>query len=492
VTPAQGEWSTAIDATAKTNSEAHTLIRHMKSTVEPLEGNKVKLSVEVEEAEFDRDIDAAFKKLAREIRLPGFRQGKAPRRILESRIGLAPARQQALQDSVPAYLAKAVRQNDIDLIDTPKIEVTSGEDNGPVVFDAECVVRPIVTVPGYGGLRIELPAAAATDDEIDKAVDAERKRHAKLIDTNELVVSGNHVTLDISATRDDEPVPGLNVEDWAYEVGQGWITDNFDTELFGASEGEVLTFAGIPKGTEESADFTVVVQRIQTLELPEVTDEWVGDHLGEFDTIAAWRESLRTSISAEKFQQARTQVVDKAMAALAELVDEEPPETLVTQNLQGRVQSFVRQLQSQGIDVERWLQITGQDAASFIEGFREQSARAVKVDLALRAVATAEGFEISDADLDREFLRIALSVNEKVGKVRQAYERNDAIAELSAQIRNNKALEWLLHHIEMVDEHGTLLDNDSILGHSHEEHDHDHEEHDHDHEGHDHDEDGAS
>jgi len=470
----------------------------MKSTVETLEGNKVKLSVEVDEAEFDRDIDAAFKKLAREVRLPGFRQGKAPRRILESRIGLAPARQQALQDSIPVYLAKAVRENDVDLIDTPKVDVTSGEDDGPISFAAECVIRPVVTVPGYGGLRIELPAAEASEAEIDTAVDAERKRNAKLVDTGMAIVSGDHVTLDVSATREGEAVPGLNVEDWSYEVGQGWITDNFDSELIGASADDELSFDGTPKGTEIEAQFTVKVTRVQTLELPEATDEWVSDNLGEFDTVAEWRASLAVGLSATKQQQARSQVVDKATSALAELIEEEPPESLVTQNLQSRVQNFVRQLQSQGIDVDRWLEATGQDPAAFVEGFREQAHKAVKVDLGLRAVALAEGLDVTEEDIENEYQRIAIQVNEKLNKVRQAYERNDAVVELSSQIRNTRALEWLLHHIEIVDENGKHLDNDEILGHSHEDHDQDHADHDHadhDHADHDHaatEEDGAS
>lgn len=466
----------------------------MKSTVEPLEGNKVKLSVEVDEAEFDRDIDAAFKKLAREIRLPGFRQGKAPRRILESRIGLAPARQQALQDGIPVYLAKAVRENDVDLIDTPKVDVTGGEETGPVTFDAECVIRPVVTVPGYGGLRIELPSGEASEEDIDNAVDAERKRNAKLVDTGKPIVSGDQVTLDVSASRDGVPVPGLNVEDWAYEVGQGWITDNFDSELIGSSEGDELSFDGTPKGTEEEAQFTVKVQRVQMLELPEVSDEWVSDNLGEFDTVDEWRQSLAVGISATKQQQARSQVVDKATSALAELIDEDPPESLVSQNLQSRVQNFVRQLQSQGIDVDRWLEATGQDPAAFVEGFREQAHKAVKVDLGLRAIAVAEGLDVTDDDIEHEFQRIAIQVNEKVNKVRQAYERNDAVVELASQIRSTRALEWLLHHIEIVDEHGKHLDNDEVLGHTLESHDHDdeahqghgHDDHDHNHEGHDH------
>ena len=210
----------------------------MKSTLEALEGNKVKLSVNVDEAEFDKDIDAAFRKIAREVRLPGFRAGKAPRRVLEARIGVAPAREQALRDSIPQYLAKAVREHDVDLIASPEVEITAGEDDGPVGFDATCEVRPEITVPGYDGLRVELPAPAATEAEVEEAVQAQLRRHGQLSDVDRPAAHGDQVTLDLNATRDGEDLPGLNTEDWSYEIGQGWVADDFDDQLVGVSPGD--------------------------------------------------------------------------------------------------------------------------------------------------------------------------------------------------------------------------------------------------------------
>jgi len=156
----------------------------VKSTLENLEdapGKRlVKLTLTVDEAEFDRDIDQAFRKIATEVRLPGFRAGKVPRKVLEARIGVAPAREQALRDAIPVYLASAVREHDIDLIATPQVEITAGEEEGPVSFDATCEVRPDITVAGYEGLRVELASPVATDEEIDQAVRAEMRRHGSL------------------------------------------------------------------------------------------------------------------------------------------------------------------------------------------------------------------------------------------------------------------------------------------------------------------------
>jgi trigger factor len=471
----------------------------VKSTLETLEetpGKRlVKLSLTVDESEFDRDIDQAFRKIANEIRLPGFRAGKVPRKVLEARIGLAPAREQALRDAIPNYLASAVRQHDIDLIATPQVEITSGTDDGPVAFDATCELRPEVTVPGYGGLRVELPSPTATDDEIDEALQAELRRHGSLVDVDRAVQSGDHVTLTLNGTRDGEPVPGLTTEDWLYEVGKGWVAPGFDGELLGATKGAELSFTATPNGTEEPADFQVTVSNVQEMVLPEMTDDWVDENIGEFDTVAALRESLATRIGEAKLSQARGSFIDRVTSSLAELVDIEPPEALVQADLQARVQNTVQQFQAQGVSLDQWLGATGQDPAAFIEGLKTQSAKAVKVDLALRAVAAAEDVTVDDDALDAEYDRIAVQVRQKKAQVKRAYEQNDAVTDLVAQLRKSQALDWLLHHVEVVDPDGAPIDRDLILGdhdHDHAGHDHeahDHEAHDHQHEEHDHDHD---
>jgi trigger factor len=448
----------------------------VKSSVEPLEGNKVKLTVSIDESEFDRDIDQAFRKIAREVRLPGFRNGKVPRRVLEARIGIAPAREQALRDAIPEYLAKAVREHDVDLIATPEVEITGGEEEGPVAFDATLQVRPEITVPGYGGLRVELPSPKATDAEVDEAVTTELRRHGELVDAGRPSTAGDFITVDLSATRVGEEVAGLNTEDWSYEIGQGWIADDFDEQVTGVLPGVEQRFTAVPKGTDEPADFVVKISRVQELVLPDVTDEWVADNLGEHETVDEWRASIRDRISTSKLGQARSQLVGRVTEALTGLTDIEPPEPLVQSDLQRRVEATVRQLQSQGISMEQWLSATGQDSAQFVEGMKGQSEQAVKVDLALRAVAAAEAIEADESDLTAEYERIAQQVNEKVNQVRKAYERNDLVPDLTAQIRKSKALDWLLHHVEMVDPEGHELDRDLILGHSHDDEDDDEDE----------------
>jgi trigger factor len=443
----------------------------VKSSVEVLEDNKVKVYVEVEEAEFDRDIDKAFKLLAKEVNLPGFRAGKVPRKVLEARVGIGPAREQALRDAVPEYLSRAVTDNDVDLIATPEVEITDGEESGPVEFEATCQVRPIITVAGYDGLRVELPGVEVDDADITAAQEAELARDASLSDVDRPAETGDFVIIDMTAVRDGEEVLGLNTEDWSYEIGQGWVTDDFDDHLVGVSAGDTVEFVATPKGTEDEAEFTIEVQRVQHRELPELTDEWVDENVGEFDTVEAWTASLRETIAERKLSAARQRAGTALNDALAGLVDIEVPEPMVAADLNQRVQGTIQQFQAQGIDFEQWMQATGQDPESFVESMRGQSELAVKVDLALRAVAVAENIEVSDDELEREYARMAMQYNQKAKDIRRAYEQNDAVSELISQIRKSKAFDVLVHSATYVDEDGNEIDRDALIGHTHDDHD---------------------
>ena len=470
----------------------------MKSTCETLDGNKVRLSVEIDETDFDREIDAAFNKIAREVRLPGFRQGKAPRRVLEARIGLEAARSQALNDSIPSYLARAVRENDVDIIATPEIDITGGQDGGPVSFTATCEVRPIVEVPGYAGLSVEIDVVAVTDDDIDEVVLAERRRLGTLVDVERSAQEGDFVTLDLVGSRDGEPVVGLAVDDWSYEIGKKWVCPSFDEQLVGSTAGAQLTFTDTPNGTEEAADFEVTVTTVQELSLPDADDAWVAENVDGFDSLSEWRDAIRERMNTARWDQVRQNLVERVTDRLAELVNVDPPESLVSADLQNRVQNVIRQFSAQGMNLEQWLQATGQEPADFVESFRPQSVKAAKVDLALRAVVAAQGLAASDDDVERELSGIAQRTNENairqqlmsgskkkpklvtVDQVRAAYMANDALVELAAEIGKSKALDWLVHHVEYVDSSGTVLDSDTVVGHSEADHDHDH---DHDHDG---------
>ncbi|MEY2939753.1 MAG: trigger factor, partial [Actinomycetota bacterium] len=319
-------------------SQGYTF-RPVKSTIETLEGNKVKLTIEIDEVEFDRNIDDAFRKIAKEIRVPGFRQGKAPRKVLEAQIGRDAARGQAIQDAIPEYLTLAVREHDVDLIATPAIDITKGEKEGAVAFDATCEIRPEITVAGYDSLRVELPTLVVEESEVDEALETERRRHGSLRDVERAVQKGDTVSVDLAGTRDGNPGPGLNVNDWSYEVGKGWVSPKFDDQLIGATIGATIEFSDAPNGTEEVSDFVVTLKKVQEMVLEDLTDEWVKSTVGEFDTVEAWRASLRERIETMKLGQSRSVFVERTTGALAELVTIDAPDAMVQSDLQGRVRA---------------------------------------------------------------------------------------------------------------------------------------------------------
>src|SRR6478672_3032631 len=210
----------------------------MQSTVESVEGNKVKLHVTVPADEFERAIDAAFRKLAREVRVPGFRPGKAPRKLLEARLGTDIAREQALRDSLPDFYVDAVTEHDVDVIAPPEIEVTAGQEDGDVEFEAVVEVRPQVQLVGYDELRIELPFESVGDEQIDRL----RDRFADLTDSDEPLIDEAYATIDITGSIGGESVEGLTATDFLYRVGSDMVVPELDQQLHGTRPGAILEF----------------------------------------------------------------------------------------------------------------------------------------------------------------------------------------------------------------------------------------------------------
>ena len=434
----------------------------MKAIVEPLDGNKVKLSVEVDEAEFEKDIDAAFRAIAKEVRIPGFRPGKAPRRLLEAKLGKDVGREEALRTALPTYYAKAVRDNDVDVIAPPEIEITEGKDDGPVQFDAVVEVRPQVSIGGYASLRVELPRPEATDEEIDAQVERLRQQFGELQVVDRPAIDADHVTISITGSRDGEVLPGLQADDYLYEVGSGGVAPELDDNLRGAKVGDVLEFDAQPDDPDEDpVHFRVLVKDVKEKVLPEVDDEWAND-VSEFDTVDELRADLADRITRVRKIQAQLQLREKAAVALAELVDEEPPEPLVNGEVGQRLQDLAMRLSAQGVTAEQYLEATGQTQDQLVNELKELAIQAVNVDLALRAVAEAEGIDATDDDVDEEIEKLAQRVDQKPAAVRKELERADQMLAIRSDIKRRKALDWLIEHVELVDEQGEPIDRASL------------------------------
>jgi trigger factor len=434
----------------------------VKAVVEPLEGNKVKLSVEVDESEFEKDIDAAFRRIAKEVRLPGFRPGKAPRKILEAKLGKDVGREEALREALPTYYYQAVKENEVDAIAAPELEITSGKDEGPIAFDAVVEVRPSVSVPGYASLRVEIAKPEASDEEIDAQIERLRQQYGELTVVDRPAIDADHVTITINGSRDGEPIAGLQADDYLYEVGTASIADELDDNLRGAKVGDILSFDAQPQDPDEApVQFSVIVKDIKEKVLPEVNDEWAND-VSEFETVADLRNDIADRITRVRKIQAQIAVREKTATALVELVDQDVPEALVGSELQQRLQDFALRLNAQGVSPEQYFEASGQSQQALVDELRELAVQGVKADLALRAVADAESLDATEEDVDEEIERLAQRLEQKAAKLRQDLERADQIPAVRSDIRKRKALDWLAEHVELVDEQGAPIERAAL------------------------------
>jgi trigger factor len=450
----------AVTSGERGGSGVASRLRPVKAVVEPLEGNKVKLSVEVDEHEFEKAVDAAFRKISSQVRVPGFRPGKTPRRLLEARIGVEAARQEALRDSLPDFYARALEQADVDPIAPPEIDITAGEQHGPVAFDAVVEVRPQVAIPGYQGLRVTIPSPVPSDEEVEAQIDRLRQQSGELQPVSRPIKDGDHVTIDLHAERDGQTVAELSAEDYLYEVGTATLAPGLDEQLHGSKVGEILTFSA-EVGDDGPVSVRVLVKDVKEKVLPEVTDEWAQE-ASEFDTVDALRADLANSITVVKRMQASLALRDEALKALVELVEEEPPENMVRPEMERRLEQLNDRLEAQGGTLAEYLDAVGASHDELVEQLRTEAVHAIKADLALRALAEAEGLAATEEDVDAEVARLAERFSQDPAQLRRRLEQGDAIAAVRSDVRKAKALEWLIEHVEVVDQEGRHVDRGDL------------------------------
>jgi trigger factor len=434
----------------------------METTVEALEDNKVRLKVAVPASEFEPAINAAFRKLAKEVRIPGFRPGKAPRRLLEAHFGKDVAREQALRDSVPEFYVQAVQAEDLDTIAPPELEITSGQEDGDVVFDAVVQVRPQVEIEGYDSLKITIDNPAVGDEEIDAQIDQLRERFADLGESTAPLGKGDYAQLNIKGYIHDEEVPGLTVSDFLYEVGSELVVPKLDTELEGKRPGDMLKFndelpARWGDRAGEEVAFQVMVKETKRKILPEATDDWVQE-ASEFDTLDALRADIRQRMENYRKIQAHLLVRDKALQAVGAKVGIEIPEPLVQEEMERRLHNLLHRLEEQGATVEQYLEATGITQDQLIADIRLESTKAVKADLALRAVVTAEEIVASDEEVEAEIARLAERTGRKPAQLRKEIERAQGLQAVRSELSRGKALQFLVDHASVVDEEGKPVD----------------------------------
>ncbi len=428
-----------------------------------MEGNLVRLSVEVDEPEFDKALGDVVRALAQQVRVPGFRPGKVPRKVLEARMGGAGAlRAEALRESLPDFYARAVVDTELDPIAQPEIDITGGEDGGAVSFDAVVQVRPVVAIPGYDGLHITLPGLAVSDEEVQGQLDRLRENDAELEVVDRPAIDGDLVTIDLHA-NDASGAEVVAVDDYLYEVGSASVVPELDGELHGAKAGAILGFdTASPDVPDENVAFRVLVKEVKVKKLPEVTDEWAAES-SEFATVAELRDDIATRIGRVKLLQSQMALRQKTIEALAELVtDDVVPEVLVDAEVNERLHDLQHRLEAQKLGLAEYFQATGSTPDELLASVRTDALAAVKADLALRALVEAEELTLSDEELLAEIVTMAERMGTTPTELRRQLDTAGRTGAVRSELRKGKALEWLLDHVDLFDEEGNPMSRDDL------------------------------
>jgi trigger factor len=428
-----------------------------------MEGNLVRLSVEIDEPEFDRALGDVVRSLAQQVRVPGFRPGKVPRKVLEARMGGSGAlRAEALRESLPDFYARAVVDTELDPIAQPEIDITGGEDEGAVSFDAVVQVRPTVAIPGYDGLQVTLPGLSVTEDEIQSQLDRLRENDAELDVVDRPAIDGDLVTIDLHG-NDASGAEVVGVDDYLYEVGSASVVPELDAELHGAKAGAILAFdTAHPDDPEQKVAFRVLVKEVKVKKLPEATDAWAAES-SEFATVDELRSDIQTRIGRVKLMQTQMALRQKTIEALAELVtDDAVPEVLVDAEVNERLHDLQHRLEAQKLGLAEYFQATGTTPDELLGAVRVDAQAAVKADLALRALVEAEELTLSDDELQAEIVTMAERMGTTPTELRRQLDTAGRTGAVRSELRKGKALEWLLDHVELFDEEGNPMSRDDL------------------------------
>jgi trigger factor len=435
----------------------------VESSLQEVGRHRVKVSVTVPPDEAKPVLDLAYRHLAGSINVPGFRKGKAPRKVVEAQVGRGSVLQEFLEHALPEFYYRALREHELAPIADPEfddVQVAEVESTG-LSFTATVDVRPRITFSeeDYRGIRIERPVASVTEAEVDEQLERLRERFAELETVGHPARKGDYVLADIRSYIHEEEIPELTGQDVLYEVGTEAMVPELDKELEGARRGDILKLnASLPERFGERAGqevaFQVLVKEIKSKRLPAL-DEGFARTASEFETLEELRADIREKFRRLKEAQTDARIRDEALRLISEKVTADLPDRLIDQETESRVQSAQQRAELQGTTLEAVLQASDIEELQFRSDARAHAIKAVKADLALEAVARAEGIRVGDEELDRAVQALAREVGRSPKEVRQSLDRTGQITSLAGDIIRDKALTVVVEHAEVVGDDGS-------------------------------------
>lgn len=398
----------------------------MSLQVEKLEKNMAKLTIEVSAEDFEAALQKAYLKNKGKISIPGFRKGKAPRKMIEKMYGAGIFYEDAVNALIPEKYAEEADNCDVEIVSQPKIDVVQVEAGKPMIFTAEVALKPEVTLGAYKGIEVEKQNIEVTDEEIQAEVDKERENNSRVIDVDDRAVEdGDMVKLDFEGFVDGVAFEGGKGENYDLTIGSGSFIPGFEEQLVGAVIGEEkevnVTFPEEYHSADlagKAAVFKCTVNEIKVKELPDADDDFAQD-VSEFDTLDEYKADIRKTLMEKKEKEAKSA---KEMAVVEKIVENaamEIPDAMIDEQVRRMADDFAQRLQSQGLTVEQYFQFTGMTAEKLFEQMRPDALKRIQNSLVLEAVAEAEQIEVSEERLEEELTKMAEAYSMELDKLKE-------------------------------------------------------------------------
>ena len=402
----------------------------------------------------------AARKLAQEVKIHGFRPGKAPVPIVEATVGKERVRQEAIEDLLNPTLNDVLTEEDIRPAVNPELKSIDNIDGG-VEVEVNVTLWPKIDLPSYKNRKIEVTNPAVTDDEIEKQTTRMLEQFGTVEEVERAAGEGDFVSIDVAASKDGHEIDEARAEDILYEVGSGLLITGIDDHLIGVSAGDVITFSGpLPDGFGDRAgevvDFKVTVHEVKERILPELADEWVDENT-EFDTVAELKEALEGQLAAVKLRTSSREYSEKALSTLRDQIDVDIPEGLLQAEMDRLLHDFLHRLEEADIEFQDYFAATGIAEDDFVNDLRNQADVTIRTRLVLDAVVEAEGIEVSGDDLSNALSSLATQSDDPAGFIKAFREAGQELA-LAGDILRNRALDAILSNAEPVDEDGNPID----------------------------------
>ena len=399
----------------------------MSLQVEKLEKNMAKLTIEVSAEDLDKAMEKAYQKQKSRISLPGFRKGKAPRKMIESMYGKGVFMEDAVNSLVPQEYTKALGECDLEIVSQPEINVTQMEPGKALIFTADVAVKPEVTLGDYKGVEVPKSEIAVTDEEVDAEVKKEQDKNARTVAVEDrAAANGDITTIDFEGFVDGVAFEGGKGTDYALTLGSGTFITGFENQLVGANTGDhvevKVTFPEEYQAKElagKEAVFQCDVKKIETKEVPELDDEFAKD-VSEFDTLAEYKEDVKKKLTEKKEKEARTAKENAAVDKAIENAQMDIPELMTKTECRQMMDDFSRRMQQQGLSMEQYFQFTGQSMDKMMEDMKPQALKRIQTRLVLEKVAEAENIQPSEEEITEEIQKMADAYKMEADKIREA------------------------------------------------------------------------